>query len=262
MSLERKAEILRRPATVALEDLMKEPYASILCYPRASEAELQSRVGELGGLGVEAVEFAGKGSASNVPVLGKGYVGIVVAAHLKGQRLALKIRRIDADRASLHHEAEMLVKANSVQVGPNLVSHSDNFLLMQLIEGDLLPVWLETGREREAVRKVLADILGQCWRLDSVGLDHGELSKAPKHLIVDYAGHPWIFDFETASATRKPANVTAVCQYLFLGGSVVAKSVNDAFGKRDTAEVREALRRYKKERTPESFCRVQQICLA
>jgi len=253
---------VRAPATVALEDLRKEPYASILCYPRASEAELESRVGELGGLGVEAVEFSGKGSASNVPVLGKGYVGIVVAAHLKGQRVALKMRRIDADRVSLQHEAEMLAKANSVPVGPRLLRNSNNFLLMQLIEGDLLPVWLERGREKEAVRRVLADILGQCSRLDSIGLDHGELSKAPKHLIVDGGVRAWIFDFETASDTRKPANITSVCQYLFLGGGAVAKLVKNALGERDADRIKEALRLYKKERTRESFCRVQEICLS
>jgi putative serine/threonine protein kinase len=247
---------------VFTEDLQREPYASVLCYPRVCEVELQSRVGELLALGVEAVEFSGKGSAFSVPVLGKGYVGIVVTAHLKGQRVALKIRRVDADRESLQHEAEMLVKANSVQVGPKLVSNSRNFLLMQLIDGDLLPVWLETHKEKEAVRTVLADVLAQCWRLDTAGLDHGELSKAPKHLIVDGAERPWIFDFETASDTRKTANVTAVCQYLFVGGGAVAKSVSDVLGRMNAALLMDALRIYKKERTPESFRRVKQICLS
>ncbi len=107
---------------------------------------------------------------------------------------------------------------------------------------------------------MLANILGQCWRLDSIGLDHGELSKAPKHLIVDGAEQPWIFDFETASDTRKPANITAVCQYLFLGGGAVAKSVKNELGERDADRIKEALRFYKKERTPESFCRVMQVC--
>lgn len=252
---------MREPVTVFLGDLKKEPYASVLCYPRASEVEVQSRIVELEGLGVEAVEFSGKAGASNVPVLGRGYVGIVVAARVRGQRVALKMRRVDADRVSLGHEAKMLAKANSVQVGPQLVSHSRNFLLMQLIEGDLLPAWLGKGREKEAVRGVLADVLGQCWRLDEAGLDHGELSKAPKHLTVDVQERAWIFDFETASDTRKPANVTAVCQYLFLGGGAVSKSVNEALGERDADLIKEALRLYKKERSHESFCSVWKICL-
>jgi len=252
---------LRESATVFKEDLRREPYASVLCYPRSCEAELESRIAELRELSVDAVEFSGKGNAFNVPVLGKGYVGVVVVALVGGQRLALKIRRVDADRPSLGHEAEMLAKANSVQVGPRLFGHSGNFILMQLIEGDLLPVWLGSYVEREVVRGVLDDILVQCWRLDTAGLDHGELSKAPKHLIVDEVGQPWIFDFETASDNRKPANVTAVCQYLFMGKGPVAMAVANSLGQRNRADVINALRQYKKSMARENFDLVRQISL-
>jgi putative serine/threonine protein kinase len=252
---------LKTPATVPTENLGEEPYASILCYPRASEAELQSRLEELKALGVSAVEFSGKGSAFNVPVLGKGFVGVVVTAHLKGQRVALKIRRVDADRPSLLHEADMLTKTNVAHVGPRLIGVSRNFLLMQLIDGDPLPVWLKTHTEKEEVRRVLTDVLEQCWRLDTAGVDHGELSKAPKHLIVDEAGKPWIIDFETASDTRKPANITAVCQYLFMGGGAVAEAVAEALGERNRSGIIEALRCYKKERAQENFDRVKRVCL-
>jgi putative serine/threonine protein kinase len=251
---------MRKTAIVPIEELKQEPYSSLICYPRVTDAELHSRIAELTSLYVEAVEFSGKGSAFNVPILGKGYVGIVAMAHVKGERVALKIRRVDADRSSLRHEAEMLAKANAVQVGPKLISHSKDFLLMQLIEGDLLPVWLETHREKEVLRSVLANILEQTWRLDQVDLDHGELSKAPKHLTVDGKRWPWILDFETASDVRKPANVTAVCQYLFVGGSPVALAVGDVIGERDRSAITEALRLYKKERTRENFERVRQVC--
>jgi putative serine/threonine protein kinase len=256
-----EAKPVKTPATVSTENLNTEPYASILCYPKATEAEVQNRIDELKALGVSAIEFSGNGNAFNVPVLGKGFVGVVVTAHLNLQRGALKIRRVDADRPSLLHEAEMLTKTNAVQVGPRLIRVSKNFLLMQLINGDPLPAWLKTPREKEEVRKVLADILEQCWRLDGVGVDHGELSKAPKHLIVDGAGKPWIIDFETASDTRKPANITAVCQYLFMGCGTVAGAVAEALGERNRSEIIEALRCYKKERTRENFDRVKQVCL-
>jgi putative serine/threonine protein kinase len=252
---------LKTPVTVPTENLNTEPYASILCYPRASAAELQNRIEELKALGVSAIKFSGNGSAFNVPVLGKGFVGVVVTAHLNGQRVALKIRRVDADRPSLLHEAEMLTKANSVTVGPQIIDASKNFLLMQLIDGAPLPAWLETHREKKEVRKVLSGILAQCWRLDAVGVDHGELSKAPKHLIIDKAGKPWIVDFETASDTRKPANITAICQYLFMGCGAVAGAVAEALGERSRAGIIGTLRLYKKGRTRENFDRVQRMCL-
>ena len=96
--LRKKEMELKNTLTVLTENLMEEPYASVLCYPKATETELQNRFSELKNHGVEAVEFAGKTSAFNVPVLGKGFVGVVVIAHLNGQKAALKIRRGDADR--------------------------------------------------------------------------------------------------------------------------------------------------------------------
>jgi putative serine/threonine protein kinase len=253
---------LKTPLKVLTENLKTEPYASVLCYPRASEAELQTRLIELREHGVKAVEFAGDASAFNVPVLGKGFVGIVVIAHLDGQTVALKIRRVDADRLGLQHEARMLAKANSVQVGPKFMGVSKNFLLMQLVDGALLPVWLGAHKEKAHVRSVLDEVLEQCWRLDNVGLDHGELSKAPKHLIVDRQRKPWIVDFETASVDRKPANVTSVCQFLFTGHGAVARVVAETLGERNREEIIWALRRYKNDRKRENFNRVLGACLA
>jgi len=253
---------LKTPATLPTEDLKVEPYASVLCYPRASEAELESRLGELREHSVTAVEFAGEASAFNVPVLGKGFVGIVVTACLGGERVALKIRRVDADRAGLEHEARMLAKANSVQVGPKLIGVSKNFLLMQLVDGWLLPEWLSEHREKKLVRGVLSEVLEQCWRLDSLGLDHGELSKAPKHIIINKQGKAFLVDFETASVDRKPANVTSVCQFLFASYGVVAKAVAEVLGERNRKETIDALRRYKNERKRENFDDVLQVCLA
>ena len=253
---------MKTPLIVPIENLKEEPYASVLCYPRVSETELQNRLGELKTHGVKAVEFAGKTSAFNVPVLGKGYVGIVIIAHLDRRKAALKIRRVDADRLGLQHEAQMLAKANSVHVGPKLMSVSNNFLLMQFIDGDLLPDWLETTKEKESMFSVLNAILEQCWRLDSIGLDHGELSNAPKHIIVDKVQTPFIVDFETASVERKPANVTSVCQFLFTSGGTVARMVAQTLGERNSEEVIRALRLYKNQKTRENFDQVLQTCLS
>ena len=253
---------MKNPVVVLTENLREEPYASVLCYPKATETELQNRFVELNNHGVEAVEFAGKTSAFNVPVLGKGFVGVVVIAHLNGQKAALKIRRVDADRLGLQHEAEMLAKANTVHVGPKFISVSTNFLLMQLIDGDLLPYWLETHKEKAHVRGVLSEVVEQCWRLDAVGLDHGELSKAPKHLIVNKEQKPFIVDFETSSINRKPSNVTSICQFLFTSGYGVARVVAETLGERNSAEIIRTLRIYKGQRTRENLDRVLQACLS
>jgi len=246
---------LQAGEVVSLKVLRERKHCKVLCYPRCEQEELERRLKELERLGVQALEFTGKKSVFDVPVLGKGCVGIVVVAYTNSGRAALKIRRVDADRKGMFHEGEMLKRANAIGVGPKLLEISENFLLMELVEGTHFPEWIESLGEREVqsrVRWVLKDILEQCYRLDEAGLDHGELSNAPKHIIVDADDRPYLVDFETASINRRVSNVTSVCQYLLLG-SQIAEKVKDKLGKVDEKQLINALRTYKRERTKENF---------
>ena len=253
---------MKQPRIVALENLDEEPYASIVCYPRTNPTEIYHRLEEMKQHGVTSIEFVGKTNASNIPVLGKGYVGVVVVANVKGQKVALKMRRIDADRLDFTHESEMLQKANAIGVGPKFIAVSNNFLLSQLIDGDLLEDWLQTPREKCLIRKVLVEILEQCLSLDEVGLDHGELSKAPKHLLVDKMDKPFIVDFETASTMRKVINVTSVCQFLFMGNSRAAKMLEEIFGKKNRLALISGLKKFKKNANRKNFEDLLDICFS
>jgi putative serine/threonine protein kinase len=243
----------------AVERLTEEQYTSIVCYPRVTQAELRRRMRELQRLGIETLEFTGERQVSNIRVLGKGCVGIVVSAYKNGCRIALKIRRVDADRAKMQREARLLKKANSVHVGPRMLAVSKNFLCMQFIDGMLLPAWLSRRTSKTRIRAVLRRILDQCWRLDSINMDHGELSHAPKHVIVTRQDEAVIVDFESASLNRRPANVTSICQFLFIG-SETATEIRRKLGQTDMKVVARALRYYKKDRTSESFQSLLSAC--
>jgi putative serine/threonine protein kinase len=223
---------------------------------------MRKRLKELKKLGIKAVEFTGNKMAFDVPVLGKGHVGIVVAVYTSFGKGALKIRRIDADRAGMQHEAEMLQRANTIHVGPRLLGVTPNLLLMEFVEGTLLPQWIEAlkGRgTRSRIRRVLRAVLEQCFRLDEAGLDHGELSRAPKHIIVDVDDRPHLVDFETASINRRVSNVTSICQYLFIG-SQTAKTIKRKLGGVKDKELIAALRDYKRERSKENIKKILETC--
>jgi putative serine/threonine protein kinase len=253
---------LHQSNVVYLESFFEEKYGRVLCYPRYDLTELKERIDELNRLGIEALEFIGEKNVANMPVLGKGCVGIVTVAHTKEGKVALKIRRMDADRSGMQHEAEMLKKANTVEVGPKLLGASENFLLMEFIKGLLFFQWISMLKGRGAksrVRKVLLDILEQCWKLDQIGLDHGELSKAPKHIIIDEEGKPHIVDFETASINRRVSNVTSICQYLFIG-SEVAKVIRTRLSCIDRDVLIESLKKYKRRRSRRDFESILKTC--
>ncbi|MCL2550425.1 MAG: hypothetical protein FWE78_05840 [Methanimicrococcus sp.] len=252
---------MKPPVKIPIEKLTEEPYASVLCYPRSDPPVPENRISELKELGVTAVEFTGSGMAANMPVLGKGYSGVVIIAYAGGERRALKIRRTDSGREDLFHEAEMLQKANLAGVGPKFMAASKNFLLSQLVDGGLLTKWLENHKEKAAFQRAIGDILEQCRRLDEAGLDHGELSRASGHLLTDKTGKPFIVDFGAASVLRKAANVTSVCQHLFIGNGIVQRMVEEVSGKKDKSQIVSALRDYKKERSENHFEALLQACL-
>ncbi|MDR0334872.1 MAG: hypothetical protein LBH69_03195 [Methanomassiliicoccaceae archaeon] len=253
---------MERPSVVlSADELRDEPYASVLCYPRAEASEIERRISELKALGVTHIEFSGSGLAGEMPVLGKGYVGVVVIAYIGDERLALKMRRIDGGRESFFHEAEMLQTANAAGVGPRFSAVSENFLLSQIIGGGTLAEWMRINKKKTAFRNVLKDILEQCRRLDDAGLDHGELSKAPKHILMHTDGTPYIIDFETASANRKASIVSSVCQFLFLSNSDASKLIREVLGDREREQILKAARDHKRERSKETFEALLRACI-
>lgn len=225
----------------------------MICYPECADEEKENRVLELRRLGIDSIRFRGQKRVQGIPVLGKGCVGLVVVAFRGQESVALKIRRTDADRSTMQHEARMLRIANEVNVGPRLLEASNNFLLMEYIEGFLLPEWLRSiaGGETRLLSLVLRPALEQAWRLDTTGLDHGELSNASKHIIVSKDSEPCLVDFETASISRRVSNVTSLCQYFFVGGQVSHTiRMRLTF---DLEELIQALRTYKVMRSRRNF---------
>lgn len=248
--------------SVTLKQLRNAKYASVLCYPKYEVAETAARIRQLKELGIKAINFMGEKKAFDLQVLGKGYVGVVVAAETKTGSAALKIRRVDADKKRLEHEALMLAKANRLGIGPRLMDKTEDFLLMEFIKGPLLPQWvisLKGKSIKKRIRDSLLDVLEQCYRLDQAGLDHGELSHAPKHIIINAQDRPHIVDFETASVMRRTSNVTSICQYLFMK-SQLARILRHKLYEIDPKALIVSLRNYKCQPERWNFNKILETC--
>ncbi len=235
---------------VEVNELVEEPYSYVLGYPKCPRDELGNRVRELKSMDVKGFMFEGSSMIGNLNILGKGCVSVVVKAILDNKTIALKIRRLDADRESMEREANFLSIANSVDVGPKLVAKSKNFLAMELADGEKMVDWIQHDLEDRQVSSVARQVLEQCFRLDSTGLDHGELSNLNKHVIV--GENVTIIDFESASIQRRVANVTAATQCLFIG-SAIARKVRSVLKIDSTDEIIHSLKKYKNDVSKENF---------
>jgi putative serine/threonine protein kinase len=238
---------------VSLEDLAVKPYRTVIAYPGPDDIEVKCRIDQIENLGVDRIIFSGKSSVNGLSVLGKGCVGIVVEGQLKdGTRVALKIRRTDANRPSMIGEGRLHRRANVENIGPSLLGESSDVLSMRLVRGSTLPVWTSSllGRD-DRVISILRELLEQCFTLDRIGLDHGELSHAHKNVLVT-SEYPVIIDFESASMKRKPSNVTSIIQYLFIAGQV-SHIIRKFTSYEDENSLVQSLTRYKRSMTRDGF---------
>jgi putative serine/threonine protein kinase len=225
-----------------------------LTYPQTDPIEAKNRINELHAADITAIQLRGSSRIDGIPLLGKGCVGVVVQATLDNTTIALKIRRTDANRSDMMEEARLLRTANSVNVGPRLIAATRNFLAMELFDGKPLFKWAQTQRETKSLRFVLRHLLLDCFRLDAIGLDHGELSHAPKNVLIGPHGRSCIVDFETASTSRRVANVTSLLQYFMFGQLSKQIGARRLFGSRRS--LLKALTVYKQDSSVTNFHKI------
>jgi len=239
---------------IPIKKLVKEPYSKIIGYPKATSRQLRSRVLELEKLKIKSISFTGHTTIGSLQILGKGYVGVVVLAKKRNNVVALKIRRLDSQRSEMKSEAKLLRLANTVNVGPKLYDVSKNFLIMEYLEGDKIEDWilsLKGAGSAKKLKSLIRIILEDCYRLDQIGFDHGELSSISKHVIVGKL-RSTLIDFESSSVNRRVSNVTSITQAIFIG-SGIAKKVQKIFKIPHKQKIIDVLRKYKQEQTRESF---------
>jgi len=230
----------------------EEPYSKILCFPKVKESEVKKRLNELKKIGVTHVSFTGPLQIEKCHILGKGYVGMVVLAKKNNEIVALKIRRIDSPRKNMSNEAKLLQIVNKLDIGPKFIKNSKNFLVMEYIDGEKIIDWAKkTETKSQEVRSVLNNVLRECYLLDDIGLDHGELSTIDKHVIVGKNKNT-IIDFESSSTNRKPSNVTGATQGILIGTGL-AKIIQKKIKLPPKETIINLIRQYKKNPNLENF---------
>lgn len=216
-----------------------------LCWPIYDEDVFDARITQLRDLGVESVALGGPHTILTKPILGKGHAGIVIRAMYDGSEVALKCMRTDVSR-TMEYEARILGRVNEVGLGPKMYGFSEDFLVMEKIDGLYFGDWTkENMGNPDLIRDYVHRVIDIAYRLDMAGVDHGELTKIRRHYIVTGDG-PRVIDFDSGSLGRVPQNLTATVQSLFMH-TTFAKVLSEVYKMPDRDELLAVLRQYKED---------------
>ena len=228
----------------------------LLAYPSKEDRVIQARLKELKLLGISCLNEGGNDYIQGIPIIGKGYCGVILRANWKNavgheSQVALKVRRFDAPHDSFEKEALNLQCANTQDVGPLIYAYSQNFIAMELLSGLTIYDWLHSEASRSRIIPAIHDLLWQCFRLDQVGLDHGNLRCITEHVIM-HNRRPVLIDFSSSSRDRRPSNVTTLIQGLFWS-TVIPSLLQRHLQLPQRADLLPLLRKYKQSPTRARF---------
>jgi len=238
----------------------RESLKLLLTYPLFDENTYDSRMKELLTLDINSVFSFGKVQLHRICILGKGSVGLVTLVKSRKKYFVLKIRRTDANRPNMYDEVVYQSAANSMGIGPFLVNFSENFILMEFVRGFNIVDWYGSNKTaNDRILKCAATILNQCFVLDCLKLDHGQLNRLDRHIKVSEEGKPTILDFESSSTGRRASNVTSVCQSIFLHGPIFSRLKGSI--EKDRELIMKCIRDYKRDMNYEKFEKILRLLI-
>jgi putative serine/threonine protein kinase len=242
-------------------DIDSYELANIISYPKFDNIEYNDRLNEIFLLGINFAIHGGRTKIGKVAIAGKGCVSVVIKIQAENKKIcALKIRRTDTNRMSMDREAALHKIANSVGIGPEIIRHSKNLIVMEFVEGSSIINWIKQDQniaDPDKVRSVIVNVLEQCYVLDRACLDHGQLSCLHHHVIISKSKTANIIDFESSSTERRRvSNVTCAAQSLLLSG-LISKRINKVLDLENKREnIIQKLKAYKSYQTRVNFDKI------
>lgn len=183
---------------------------------------------------VHALTYHAKGKRGIV------YKGLYTPAKTKTEiPVAIKIKNPRSEAQNrLSIEAQVLTEINKEHIGPKLLFSTPHFLCLEFIDGLFLEEYLTTASYKIALT-LLQDILTQCYTLDQLQYTKEEMHHPQKHILITSSNHPptssintppfttsrtkrstkrplitaVMIDFERATKTNKPQNITQTIEY-------------------------------------------------
>ena len=157
----------------------------------------------------------------NLDVYSKGTTSLIFLGRLENKDVIIKLERRDAPRRNFQREVKILRFLEGKGITPHLIDYGTfenrEFLVREFAKGE--PILYAIPK-----KKHLLKILEKMYKLDTLGIDHGQI-QGGKHIII--GNDVWVIDFEKASLKRKTKNLTSAMAMIFLNENSISRRVRE-----------------------------------
>jgi release factor glutamine methyltransferase len=151
---------------------------------------------------------------TDVKKIAKGHRGLIYKAKWNRKQVVIKKKRPDSKAAGrIQNEANWLKRLNKKGIGPKFRFLAKDYFVYDYVKGKFLPDFI-VKNSKNKIKKVLVNIMKQCFVLDKIKLNKEEMHRPLKHILIDDKLNVVMIDFERAHITAKPQNLTQFLQYL------------------------------------------------
>ncbi|KAL4118242.1 hypothetical protein KRP22_012727 [Phytophthora ramorum] len=204
-------------------------------------------------------------SVANLRFFARGKRGVLYAGELRSDAgpVVAKLAADATSAGSVTLEARWLRVVNRMGIGARLLDAGNGWFLCERLEGKNVVEFL--GESDQATTPanalwVVREMLCQCFAMDLMGVNKEEMTHPHRHIIVHRSTQQWrctFVDFEKCSSTKKPKNVTQLCQFLSSPRMVALLTRKRVAC--DVLKLRQCTKRYKQNISTQTFGDIMRV---
>lgn len=151
----------------------------------------------------------------NIKRLARGWRGVIYLGELRNKKVVIKVKRASSKaKDRIPNEAKWLRIMNKRGIGPKLLMATKDYVVMEYLSGEKIWEFMQHSTRAE-IRRVIREVLRQCYIMDKMKVSKEEMHHPIKHIIMGDSVK--LVDFERCHKIAKPKNVTQFCQFLTSG---------------------------------------------
>ena len=199
-----------------------------------------------------------KEGITNLRYLTQGKRGIVFTGFYKKKKVTVKLTHPRSrSKNRIEIETQWLRRLSKQGLGPKLLMSGQDYLVYEYIDGIFIEEYIQAASKYDIVQ-LLRMLFDQLYLLDSLKINKQEMHHPHKNILIDKrTKRPILIDFERATYTKSPKNLSQFCQ--FVSSSAFSQRLKEKGIEIDKSLLRDASQAYKKHPSKQAFERL--LCI-